>query len=221
MKYLPYILVPLTTMLFITTAILVKVGQRKPDVELNFSPISGAELTEADLIEPEIIMPQATPAPITSPTNENTIAEIEKATEEISKLRQEITSMKASIPEKPEVEMLPDSPAVVLPDTLAVFFGIESSSLTTEAVQAIQIAAQTLHNEDRLRIQLRGHSDKSGAAEINAMLSRARAEVVKDKLLELGTAETLIEVIPFGESLSQDDENTHARRVELIFKARR
>jgi outer membrane protein OmpA-like peptidoglycan-associated protein len=91
--------------------------------------------------------------------------------------------------------------------------------VSDEAKSTLEPAAEALIAEERLKLQLRGHADPSGNTEYNAIIARARCEVVRDFLVEKGVNPQRITVISFGDTQSAGSGKTAAelRRVDAIF----
>ena len=91
----------------------------------------------------------------------------------------------------------PDTPLPPLRTILAFADG------TMDLTQAVRAELMTVANSPQVAaggpIVLRGHSDSAGSDEENLASSRARAEAVRDFLVNAGVAEDRIEIIAFGE----------------------
>ena len=132
--------------------------------------------------------------------------------------------------EPDEGGMLPQPKLPPLETTLSFADGTPE---LTEAVRAeLATVLDSAQVEAGGRIVLRGHSDSDGGDEENLDASRARAEAVRDFLVENGIAEERIEVIAFGEQNpvapnalpdgSPNEEGRAAnRRVELVVQTGR
>lgn len=111
-------------------------------------------------------------------------------------------------------------PALTIEDVL---FDFEEASLRPEANSLIRQAAEYLQeNPDRIAI-VEGHTDHTGDKRYNQMLSDARSESVKQKLLRFGVAEKRIKTTGFGEtqpvaSNKTPDGRQANRRVEIVFQ---
>lgn len=75
----------------------------------------------------------------------------------------------------------------------------EGVALTEKAVEALSRLRGSEQVKRGGAIELRGHSDSGGSDSTNLRISRARAEAVRDWLVEHGIDEDRISVIPFGE----------------------
>ncbi|HBC16855.1 MAG TPA: hypothetical protein DC026_14340 [Erythrobacter sp.] len=73
------------------------------------------------------------------------------------------------------------------------------TELTEEGRAALATVLASPQNEEGGLIYLRGHTDSGGSDEANMRASLARAEAVRDWLVENGVAEDRIRTIAFGE----------------------
>lgn len=99
---------------------------------------------------------------------------------------------------RPDVE----SPIVADPiEQIDVTIGFPDggSDLSDEAMGVMKRALESRAYQSGGKIILRGHSDAAGSDDANLRASQARAEAVRDWLMETGVAEDRIEVIAFGE----------------------
>ena len=113
-------------------------------------------------------------------------------------------------------------PMVTLNDVL---FDFEEASLRPEAAGIIQQAAEYLRNNPERIAVVEGHTDHTGDADYNQMLSEARSKTVTDALQRNGLSERRIQYQGFGETQPVADNLTPAgrqanRRVEIIFQSR-
>lgn len=75
----------------------------------------------------------------------------------------------------------------------------DGTELTEEGRAALATVLASPQNEEGGLIYLRGHTDSGGSDEANMQASLARAEAVRDWLVENGVAEDRIRTIAFGE----------------------
>ncbi len=100
----------------------------------------------------------------------------------------------------PPVERTP-APAPTCSDVpFVVYFEFDQSTLTDQARQVIARASQQAAECDITRVEIEGHTDRSGSQAYNARLSERRARVVRDELIRLGVAASLISIEARGES---------------------
>jgi len=117
-------------------------------------------------------------------------------------------------------------PAPPRPDaarTYLVFFDWDRADLTDRARQIIAEAAQATTRVQTTRIEVSGHTDKSGTARYNAGLSVRRAQNVAAELVRLGVPRQAITVQGFGESrplvnTADGVREPQNRRVEIVLR---
>ncbi len=111
-------------------------------------------------------------------------------------------------------------PMLTLDDVL---FDFEESTLRPEAMPRIAQAARWLENNPDRAALVEGHTDHTGDAGYNGMLSEARAEAVRDALIAAGVPAARIDARGFGEARPVASNRTLEgrqlnRRVEIVFK---
>lgn len=104
-----------------------------------------------------------------------------------------------------------------------VFFEFDKSALTPDARRIVETAARTAGNVDVTRIDVTGHTDRSGSARYNMQLSRKRAETVRSELIRNGVAESDIAIYAKGENellvpTSDGVREAQNRRVEIVIQ---
>src|SRR5437763_15293369 len=100
----------------------------------------------------------------------------------------------------PPVAVVTPPPAREAARTYLVFFDWDRADLTDRARQVIAEAAQATTRVQVTRIQVNGHTDKSGTAAYNQRLSVRRAEAVGAELVRDGVPGQAITIHAFGES---------------------
>ncbi len=101
-----------------------------------------------------------------------------------------------------------------------VTFTHAKAILTSEAKLALDTVAESLLAYPSVRVEVQGHTDSKGSAELNRQLSQDRANAVRSYLISKGIPSTQMEAIGYGEDMPVGDNKTHAgrvanRRVEL------
>jgi len=96
-----------------------------------------------------------------------------------------------------------------------------SATLTAQGRASVERAAAVLASHPEVRVRIEGHTDSTGTAEANLVLSRARAQTVVDTLRSLGVAADRMTAAGFGEARPKVPDTTPAnqainRRVEFI-----
>lgn len=91
-------------------------------------------------------------------------------------------------------------PAPALQKNFLVFFDFNKADITPEASKVITQAAGAVKEGKASRIDLTGHTDRSGSDKYNMALSLKRGNAVKDALVKQGVPANTIAVIGKGES---------------------
>jgi OmpA-OmpF porin, OOP family len=94
------------------------------------------------------------------------------------------------------------------------------SNIDPESFQELDEIAQMLKENERMVIQLEGHTDNVGASSANLKLSEARVEAVKKYLVKQGVSKNRVKTKAFGGSQPLRNEMTPEsralnRRVEM------
>jgi outer membrane protein OmpA-like peptidoglycan-associated protein len=120
-------------------------------------------------------------------------------------------SSKPTAPEEAEAK-----PGMVYP--VSVYFGLNSSSLSAEDQAKLKGVAADLEKLTNGKITLEGHTDKSGNAAYNEVLSKKRADAVKGYLVENGVATLRISLLPLGSKEANQAYNEDSRRVDITLE---
>lgn len=80
-----------------------------------------------------------------------------------------------------------------------VYFGFDEWHLTAEALEVITESIETARNEGQTEIVSAGHADTAGPAPYNKKLSKQRAEIVKEVMVEMGARAEAIAIEAYGE----------------------
>lgn len=118
-------------------------------------------------------------------------------------------------------EPAPETPVDTGQRSYLVFFDFDSSRLTPEARSIVASAATDALKGESTRIDVTGHTDRSGSATYNQALSVRRAEAVRRELVADGVADSLIIVRGVGESdplvpTADGVREPQNRRVEIV-----
>jgi outer membrane protein OmpA-like peptidoglycan-associated protein len=89
-----------------------------------------------------------------------------------------------------------------------------------ESKPSLTELANVLIKKPEWKLQISGHTDNVGASQANLILSKKRAEAVRDFLVEKGVDKLRLNVLFFGETQPIADNNTDEgrqknRRVEM------
>jgi len=79
-----------------------------------------------------------------------------------------------------------------------VFFGLNSSSLSSEAQSTVMRQAEWLEDHKLFSITVEGHCDERGTREYNIALGERRADSVKKFLVQNGIDADRIDTISYG-----------------------
>jgi OmpA-OmpF porin, OOP family len=103
-----------------------------------------------------------------------------------------------------------------------VLFDTGKATLKTGAYATIDKLAKVLNDSRDRQVIIEGHTDSTGSAETNLMLSQQRAHAVQAALLQRGVSGSQISAVGKGEDVPVASNNDASgrqqnRRVELIF----
>lgn len=129
----------------------------------------------------------------------------------------EITEKPESMVKAEKVEKI-EKPAVLK----NLFFEQSKFNILPASFGELDSLADQLKSDPKLKIDLRGHTDKIGRADKNLVLSQDRVKAVKQYLMSKGIDPTRIRTRGFGDTqrvyLGQDKElRMRNRRVEIVF----
>ncbi|OUR98472.1 peptidoglycan-associated lipoprotein [Halobacteriovorax marinus] len=79
-----------------------------------------------------------------------------------------------------------------------VFFGFNSSVLSTGTREALNANADFLKANPSVEVQIEGHCDERGGVQYNLALGERRAKSIKDYLVAMGVTSSRISTISFG-----------------------
>ena len=102
-------------------------------------------------------------------------------------------------------------------------FALDSAVIETESYPILAEVLALLKNDTAGNLSVEGHTDSTGSAERNQVLSRQRAESVKAYLVAGGIAAERLATAGFGATVRVADNGTELgraqnRRVELVRK---
>ena len=108
-----------------------------------------------------------------------------------------------------------DTKGCLIPEDVTlrnVHFSSSSSWLTADGYQLLRSVAASLKAQPGITLEVAGHADASGGAQMNQELSLERAEVVRDFLTYLGIAGSRFTVKAYGEHQPLTDNKTRESR---------
>ncbi|MCB9680522.1 MAG: OmpA family protein [Alphaproteobacteria bacterium] len=129
------------------------------------------------------------------------------------------------------VQVMLARPRVTVRDTFLeldgkVFFDTDKATIKAESHPLLrEVAAAILGHPDLLRIRIEGHTDSRGSDLYNLQLSQARAESVRQFLIDSGVQPDRLVAVGLGESQPIDDGDDEVawsvnRRVQLLILER-
>lgn len=89
-----------------------------------------------------------------------------------------------------------------------VFFDTGLSTLKPESYKALNDLVEVMKLKSTLVIEIDGHTDNTGTAEINQKLSQDRADAVRNYLIKKGIAATRVSAKGFGDTMPVADNST-------------
>ena len=105
----------------------------------------------------------------------------------------------------------------------ALRFGFESSEITGDASEQLaELVSQLRENDERVYIEIQGHTDSTGPEQYNRLLGLQRAEAVREHLSkEHGVPLHRMAVISYGEQVALESNDTREgrsanRRVSIV-----
>lgn len=123
------------------------------------------------------------------------------------------------------IDRCPDTPRGVAVDAYGctrqgsitlegVGFEVNSATLTADSREVLDSIAADLKKYPRLKIELQGHTDSTGADAYNMQLSQRRAESVRAYLIEQGVSPSQLTANGYGETQPIADNTTAEGRAQ-------
>ncbi|HCR85964.1 MAG TPA: peptidoglycan-associated lipoprotein Pal [Alphaproteobacteria bacterium] len=84
-----------------------------------------------------------------------------------------------------------------------VFFGYDSSTLTSEGEATIRKQANWLNQNTGVNVTVEGHCDERGTREYNLALGEKRAQAVKNALINNGVNPSRVNTISYGKEFPE------------------
>lgn len=95
-----------------------------------------------------------------------------------------------------------------------IFFETGSANVTRSSMPELKKLASLMKNNPQLRIEVSGHTDNVGDAQLNMQLSQQRAESVKKQLIRMGVARDRLVAKGYGETMPVADNSTEWGRAK-------
>lgn len=114
----------------------------------------------------------------------------------------------------------PTSEAATFPETTVGYrysFPFDSAEFPTHFSERLAEVAHVLNTYPQAEVEIIGHADSTGSVAYNQTLSEQRAQVVADKLLNMGVSSTQIKVGGKGESAPVASNATKSGRAQNRF----
>jgi outer membrane protein OmpA-like peptidoglycan-associated protein len=105
--------------------------------------------------------------------------------------------------------------------TYGITFDVGKSTIKPESMGEINRIVKLMQDNPDLKFSVEGHTDNTGKADANQVLSEARSEAVVDKLIEMGIVKDRLQSAGKGQSMPLADNDTDEgraknRRVEFV-----
>jgi len=102
-----------------------------------------------------------------------------------------------------------------------IHFAFDSSVLSDQAREILNVKADYLRVNKGLRVTVEGHCDERGTESYNIVLGEQRAESVQKYLVDLGISANRLNTVSFGEArpiaMGQDEDSwAKNRRAQLV-----
>jgi len=100
-------------------------------------------------------------------------------------------------------------------------FAFDSAEVSEDSEGILEVAVTTLKNNPKMKVEIEGHTDSTGAEEYNLGLSQRRADAVKDHLIAKGIGAERLQTVGKGEAdpiapNETKEERAKNRRVEFV-----
>lgn len=109
------------------------------------------------------------------------------------------------------------------PERFLLYFETGTADLTADSSALLPRVIAAVEGREAPDVSVIGHTDTTGTADLNARVSRSRAERIADVLIDRGLPATLVEVRAHGEAdllvpTPDDTDEPRNRRVEVIVR---
>ncbi|MEJ5266073.1 MAG: OmpA family protein [Bacteroidales bacterium] len=154
-------------------------------------------------------------------SQEYTIGQVRKFFEQKSSESSSSKELKQEKTEEPTTKAVPGKRPISLALKQDFKFGFNDATLNNEACRYLDELVELLKNNERMYIEIIGHTDDVGTREANRIISYRRAQVVADYLISKGISADRIKVVgkldaePLFPNTSPENRAKN-RRVEFI-----
>ncbi|MAN79673.1 MAG: flagellar motor protein MotB [Rhodospirillaceae bacterium] len=109
------------------------------------------------------------------------------------------------------------------PKSYLLYFDTGSDALSPAAREALALAVTDIRSRRAVRISVVGHTDRVGAAELNARIGLARVDAVRAALIAEGVSAEVISAVSHGEydpliKTADEVPEPRNRRVEILVR---
>lgn len=129
------------------------------------------------------------------------------AHEGIQVLSDSLEAIKKLLKGKKETDKLKDI------DSITVYFKTNSNTVPVESIDDLNAVAKILISNKTWMVEIHGHSDRSGRASYNLVLSKKRADTVGMYLRKRGVSAAQLIIKYFGEKFAEESANPLDRKV--------
>jgi outer membrane protein OmpA-like peptidoglycan-associated protein len=153
------------------------------------------------------VAPQATPAPATAPASAPATGDLRPVAPAAPATPAAPTQQAAPVAPIAPGAPVPSGPVPPVAEapsiSLNVLFAVNSAELTPQARRVLDELGRALTSADLspYRFRIEGHTDTTGSADYNMILSERRAQAVRDYLVQqFGISRTRLETIGLGQT---------------------
>ena len=97
---------------------------------------------------------------------------------------------------------------------LGVNFQTNSSTLTGQSEPVLNEVAKGLRDHHRLKVEIQGHTDSTGTADLQPRLSEQRADSVRDYLESQGVSAAQLSTKGYGRDAADGEQRDPGRRLQ-------
>jgi len=117
-------------------------------------------------------------------------------------------------PVKKDTGLFKDFDATGMVDIYGIYFDSGKSVVKPESYPVIVQIAAFLNEHPKIRVEIEGHTDNTGSAQVNQSLSEKRAENIRTEIIKKGIDPSRLEAKGYGSSKPVADNKTAAGRTQ-------
>ena len=119
-----------------------------------------------------------------------------------------------------EAALIEDDPSSVTINLTNVFFNVGSAALKDDSKYELDNIAKIMKDYNDIAVEISGHTDNTGDANANVVLSQSRAETVTNYLVTKGISSDRLRSVGYGQTQPADTNDTvegrqNNRRIEM------